>query len=102
METEELIKLCEAAVVPVEKWWDRDSAEAQKQVGKALALLRAGCEWKLADSPESTEKTIWILITYPGFNAVEYGRNDRDYWEEDLFYIPTAERLAAREGGDWY
>ena len=102
MTTEELIKLCEAAVVPVEKWADRDSAHAQKQAGKALALLRAGCEWSLSENPRTDEKTIWIEITYPGFNAFEWGRADRDYWEEELFYIPTTERLAACEGQDWY
>lgn len=42
MNREELIALCERAVVPVEQWSDRDSADAQKQVGEALVLLRAG------------------------------------------------------------
>lgn len=100
--TEELIKLCEASVVPVEKWWNRDSANAQKQVGQALMLLRAGAEWRESEKPVTNENTIWINITYPGFNAFEYGRSDRQYWVDTMFYIPTEKRLKDREGDDWH
>lgn len=102
MNREDLIALCERAVVPVEDWRDRDSADAQKQVGEALALLRAGAEFSLASDPKQTEDTIWIHCYYPGFNAFEYGRGERANWESDLFYIPTAARLDRVGGKDWY
>jgi hypothetical protein len=102
MTTEELIARCEAAVVPVERWSNRDSAGAQRQIGEALVLLRAGAEWREAIDPKSDERTLWIEITYPGFEAFECGRDDRTYWADDLFYIPTAARVAASEGSDWY
>lgn len=30
---EELISICERAIVPQSKWWDRDSEQAQAGVG---------------------------------------------------------------------
>lgn len=102
MTTEELIALCERAIVPVERWHDRDSARSQTKIGQALALLRAGAEWRFSNDPRTDDNTIWIEITYPGFNAFEMGRGDREYWEDDLFYIPTAARLEATAGRDWY
>lgn len=74
MNREELIALCERAVVPVEQWSDRDSADAQKQVGEALVLLRAGVEFTLQ---ERTKDTLWVRCYYPGFTAFEYGRGER-------------------------
>lgn len=102
MTTEELIALCERAVVNVGNWHDRDSARSQVRIGTAWALLKAGCEWREASSPISTEETIWIEIDYPGFYAWEEGRDDRDNWEQETFYIPTAARLDASTGRDWY
>lgn len=102
MTTEELIALCEAAIVPVDKWHDRDSAQSQIKIGQAFALLKAGAEWRESDDPKTDENTVWIEITYPGFWAFEEGRNDREHWETEYFYIPTAKRLADREGKDWY
>lgn len=99
---EDLIRLCTHAAVQVSEWRNRDTADAQKQVGEALALLRAGAEWRLARDPEQTETTHWIYISYPGFNAFEVGVSKRSAWEEDLFYIPTAERLERSNGRDWY
>jgi hypothetical protein len=99
---EQLIALCERAVVPVENWRNRDSSDAQKQVGEALMLLRAGAEYVEATSPEQADDTIWIYIYYPGFTAFEYGSADRANWERELFYIPTAARLDRANGKDWY
>jgi len=99
---EELIQLCDDGIVPVGKWCDRDSAGAQKQLGKARALLSAGCEFCYAISPEQTSNTIWIEIRFPGFNAFEEGIDMQDSWDTDLFYIPTRERLEGRNGKDWY
>jgi hypothetical protein len=102
MSTETLIALCERAVVPVGEWHDRDSASAQRQVGEALALLRAGAKWQESTDPKSNDRTIWIRIQFPGFNAFEEGHDDENTWADELFYIPTAQRLDDTNGRDWY
>jgi hypothetical protein len=100
---EVLVDLCERAAVPVDHWHDRDSAGAQKQVGEALMLLKAGCDFSMSEDPVTDEKTVWIRVVYPGFNAFECGRDRADgYWDDDTFYIPTNVRLARSEGKDWY
>lgn len=93
---EDLISICERAIVPVGEWSDRDTPSAQEKLGHAWVLLRAGCAWRPALSPVSTNQTIWIEITAPGFSTFDEG----DGPEEHLFYLPTEERLA--RGGDWY
>lgn len=99
---EELIELCDRGVVPVANWTNRDSADAQRQLGEARALLAAGCDFEFVSNPAQTDETIWIEIEYPGFNAFEEGRHDREHWSTDLAYIPTAARLDRRDGKDWY
>lgn len=94
---DDLIALCERGVVPVDRWYNRDSASAQKQLGEARALLSAGCDFTLSADPASDQSTWWVRITYPGFGHFDWGGE----WEDDLFYIPTAERLERRDG-DWY
>ena len=98
--TEELVGLCERAVVPVNAWSDRDTPRSQEKIGKAWALLRAGCAWRLAKSPESTPITWWIEITHPTFSSIEEG--DPDLVDDELFYIPTQQKLDASSGKDWY
>lgn len=99
---EDLIAICERAVVPVNRWSNRDSARSQEKIGTAWALLKAGCDWHESVSPASDEDTIWIEIEYPGFSAFEEGRDEREYWEEELFYLPTEKRLDRWSGKDWY
>jgi len=100
---EELIALCERGRVPQKDWSNRDSAEAQSQLGVAWALLSAGCEFEIERVPgrlNSDDKTWWVSITYEGFAFHESGRSqDRDV---DSFYIPTAMRLDRVAGKDWY
>lgn len=96
---ESLIQLCTDGVVPERLWHDRDSADAQKQLGEALMLLRAGCEFTFSGDPKQTESMYWIRVTYRGFDAFEMGR---DYLTTDLFYVPTRSRLDACAGKDWY
>ena len=100
----ELIALCEAASVPQDSWSNRDSKGAQTQVGEALMLLRAGCSFRIeTNDPKTNDETIWLRIESEGFNAFEMGRDSADgYLDDDLFYIPTAKRLAAMAGKDWY
>lgn len=94
---EQLIELCERGIVPESEWRNRDSSGAQQQLGKAWALLRAGCAFRVADSPRSDANTWWIEFTFKGFNYFEVGE-----LEEDTRYIPTAARLDAHGGSDWY
>ena len=93
-----LVELCVKGVVPVTDWRNRDTAAAQRQLAEAWALLLAGCDYALADSPSSDERTWWINITFPGFARFDYdGGHD-----VELFYIPTKRRLEQAAGGDWY
>lgn len=98
---EQLISLCERGRVPQDKWVNRDSANAQQQLGEALALLHAGCEFMVIEngSLKTTEKAIWVEITFHGFSYFEYGEGSE---ERDTFYIPTDLRLEQCEGEDWY
>lgn len=104
---EQLVEICEKAVVPVEHWLDRDTPSTQEKIGTAWALLKAGCEFKVCYAPENAtetrgcwtdEYTIWIEITYPTFGTFDWGADH----EVDTFYLPTLERLAERAGKDWY
>jgi len=101
MTREELIAICEAASVPQSKWTNRDSYEAQFQVGECWALLRAGCEFHVhgaTDDPCSNANTIWVTTYGEGFAFFDYG-GERD---EELHYLPTRARLEKADGGDWY
>lgn len=105
---EELVAICERAVVPVEKWRDRDSASAQQGVGLAYVMLKAGAEFTIAPARVGVsgcftdDSTIWIDLEWPGFQAFEYERANRHYWDDETVYLPTPERLDRADGGDWY
>lgn len=109
---EELIALCERARVPQDKWMNRDSERAQRQIGEAWALLSAGCEFQVCVTQDGSgcstdDDTIWIETFSKGFNyfesySPEEGDIERDYMESETSYIPTAKRLEEAAGGDWY
>ena len=104
---EELITICEQAVVPHDEWWDRDSYGAQCGVGKLWALLKAGCTFNIESpngDPATTDHTIWVRTFATGFSWFENAHEDYadDYLESELFYLPTPERLEVRTGTDWY
>jgi hypothetical protein len=106
---EELVAVCERAVVPVDRWTNRDSASAQENVGRAWALLRADCEFTVQPPhPEgksgcfTDDRTVWFTVRWPGFTAHEYGVADLTNWDDDTFYLPTPARLEATIGRDWY
>lgn len=106
---EELVAICERGAVPVGKWRNRDTAGAQIQMGRAWALLKAGCDFSVHPAkPQDVksgcftdEHTIWLDCYWPGFQAFEYGRDDQRNWDDDGFYLPTPARLDA-DGDDWY
>lgn len=95
---EELVGLCTDGVVPVEKWSNRDTASAQRQLGEARALLAAGCYFHVAASPKSDDNTWWIYTSFPGFGHFDWGGVE----DEETFYIPTRARLESAAGRDWY
>ena len=99
MEREELVRICEAAVVDHQQWGDRDTASAQKGVGKAWAYLKAGCPFQVltTGSLVTNERTIWLEIIYDGFSTFE-----GDGKESCTVYLPTWARLKETEGHDWY
>lgn len=96
---DDLISICEAAVVPHAKWHDRDSASAQQGVGKAWALLRAGCEFRILHEGtlRTDDRTIWVEFDVRDFNYFELG----DMGTVTV-YLPTRDRLADAAGRDWY
>jgi len=100
---EELIAICERSFVPEEKWRNRDSASAHRQLGECYALLKAGCDFGIIGRTPSSflqtdAETIWVVVAYKGFGAFEYDGTPDD----ETFYLPTAERLNERDGQDWY
>lgn len=97
---DDLLSLCERAVVPVENWSNRDSSDAQRQLGECTALLKAGCKFKVFHGNGHSSDTLEVLVEYPGFNAFEYGADSAN--ETETFYVPTPERLERNAGRDWY
>lgn len=98
---DQLLAICRKASVPQEKWYNRDSAAAQMQLGQAYALLNAGCDYSVRQERE----TYWVRIEYRGFDWFEGGfdPHDRDsYLDHEEFYLPTRERLESNSGSDWY
>jgi hypothetical protein len=102
MTREELLALCWASFVPQEKWRDRDSASAQRQVGELWTLLRAGCRFEVLEMDPDlpiNERTVWVRVSFDGFQSKENGQREMD---RDTFYLPCWLRLEAKPGEDWY
>ncbi len=103
----ELIAICEAAVVPVSKWGDRDSPSTHEQLGLCWVLLKAGCGFRILtqenSSPDSRcitdDRTIWLEIEWPTFSTFEWGKGHET---DKVFYLPTRKRMEGNAGRDWY
>jgi hypothetical protein len=97
---EELLAIIEKSWVPESKWLDRDSAQAQAQLGHCYAWLKAGCAFKMSTDGKCTtgDETIWVDVYAKGFGYHDYGGR----LDEESFYIPTEKRLASNDGKDWY
>lgn len=100
MERSELIKICEQAIVKESSWANRDSYDAQKQIGEAWVLLNAGCDFRVRDQIQDApcrtdDHTIWIEIEAKGFGYFEGGSS-----EVETYYLPAKTRLS--DGYDWY
>ena len=95
---EELLRLCKRGVVPQDKWSNRDSSAAQRQLGECRALLKAGCDFTV----KTDGGTHWVTVTYRGFAYFEGDYDGPGVSDAEQFYVPTAERLARAAGRDWY
>ena len=115
---QELIDICEKAIVPEKNWRNRDSESAQKNVGRVWQLLKCGCNYHI-HTPDKDPKhhgdedTIIISFTVHNFQWFENGgdldtENENEAYTYDSsgdwlsFYIPTPERLSKSDGKDWY
>jgi hypothetical protein len=101
---EMLIELCDAAIVPVGEWRNRDSPSAYEQLGLATILLKTGCQFYIHKNSTKSgcftdDDTIWLTIEWPSFDSFEYGTKET---QSQTFYIPTQKRLLERKGKDWY
>jgi hypothetical protein len=89
---QDLITICERAIVPLAKWSNRDTPQSQKDVGKVWALLKAGCPFTIIreeDSPGvvTDETIIWLEIRSP---------------HTEIYYLPTLAKIERSSGEDWY
>ena len=127
MEREELIKICEDAVVHYSYWHNRDSYSAQKNIQSIYKGLTAGLDYTI--DPETDDRTIWITFNLPiDFEKLENGKyldisSREDYFnnldpnhETEMFddygidfhsnytggYLPTREVLDKCNRKDWY
>ena len=98
---EELITLCNKAIVPQDKWTNRDSPSAQEQLGLCHHLLRCNCKfWVLTVGDVATnDRTIWLSVEWKSFSTFEVGGG---HMQNQKFYLPTEARLKQSEGRDWY
>lgn len=97
-----LIHLCEKAIVNHENWANRDSANAQAQVGRLWAYLSAGLPFRILTKQNcqnglyvTNDRIIWIEVEVPGFAYFEGGEKDAD-----TFYLPKPQQIVP--GHDWY
>jgi len=123
---EQLIELCEKAVVPCDKWHDRDSYCAQREIASIYSGLKAGIDYNA--TLDESGNTIHIDFTSPteeqrklignynlpidsleqyrekfGYDNEMFNGNGIDWSSNSLFsYMPSPKGLADSEGGDWY
>jgi len=122
---EDLIEICEDAVVSCSEWHDRDSYGAQYQLNEIHGLLKFGAKYTYS----TQDDTIWV--TFKNLNNVNpldipmyLDIDDRDdffntednadhemldasgAWHIDensaYGFLPTKERLLEVDGSDWY
>ena len=91
MDREDLIRLCEDAVVPNNRWASADTYYAQAQLASLWLFLKAGCKFKL---DEEENGTVWVVVTF-------YQPGTKLHITSD-YYLPTRKRLNSANGKDWY
>ena len=125
MKVEDLIKICEDAVVPYNKWHDRDSYSAQMNIQDIYKRLKAGIEYTISNDhsfnsiqidfkkPTETQveemKNHYLNIDSLEDYRKEYGYDDEMFnaYPDDVHsyssgYLPTREKLNEVNGDDWY
>lgn len=111
---EELIALCEKAIVPQDKWSNRDSESAQQNIGRCCQLLKCGCKFQILTKENhpnycSDEETWKLHFWVHNFNWFEnYTSDENDGYRSGsdgkllTFFIPTNKALKKANGDDWY
>lgn len=100
---DQLIDICEQAIVDCSQWSDRDSLAAQINIGTAWALLMANVPFVVLTEDNdgdlvTDDHIIWIRFKdIPGFGAFEGGNT-----ETEICYLPTPQRLDIHGTTDWY
>lgn len=96
---EAIVKLCERAFLPQEKWRDRDTSGCQRQLGELYAMARAGSECSIELGHRG--RLLDVTVKIRGFMYHECGAED-GILEIETFYCPSLEWLEVCDGGDWY
>jgi hypothetical protein len=115
---EELIQICEKAIVPQKLWSHRGSELAQKEIGRCWQLLKCGCEFEIRPT-NKPDRLIWeknfIELQFWAHNEEWFDHGDNPHSKSEhsgfildseakllLFLIPTTEFLDKAKGADWY
>jgi len=126
---EELVQICKDAVVPCEKWDDRDSYMAQLSISHIHALLMAGAKF-VVEKDKGFPDTLHVKFRNLTQEQKEKFKEHqleidsrKDYftkmdpeYETEMFdgigidvesdylrsYMPTRKRLDEKKGNDWY
>lgn len=102
---EQLIKHCEHSIVSVMRWRNRDTPDAQTQVGECWAKIKGGCAYRLRTDVALRQNheysTIWVDVFAPTFDDFENGTQEESEHYE-TYYLPAIDRLKQAKGGDWY
>lgn len=109
---EELIAICQRAVVPVKDWRHLQAAEVHEKHGLCWVLLTAGCEFTVQPAaPEGTRRScatdaqyIWVFIAWPDVSDLRLGTRPKAPAGSNCaaFRLPTPARLDEAAGKDWY
>jgi hypothetical protein len=96
----ELIEICELAIVKESQWHNRDSCSAHENVGRAWAFLKAGVPYKILrkGNIQTSDYTIWLEFKPMDFGSFENGTR----LGSETAYLPTKQRIASANCGDWY
>lgn len=124
MNREELISICNDAIVPWNEWNDRDSFVCQQNVNQCHQLLKAGAEFNFSVNKDSISINFFNLneeiiknsfsfsLDYDDISLFKEENPDSEIFEyynsvdysdtEKSCYLPTRELLIKRNGSDWY
>lgn len=92
-----LLRLCEeATAVSIADWQGPHTRQVLGQVGRAWAMLRAGCLFRIQSPPRPGERTFVLELEMERTPAAG---ESATRWESYL--LPTTLALAETNGGDW-